>query len=44
FRGRRDRFFPPERGRERMTAMQAMGFRGLIWDSLIRYPEEAQPC
>jgi len=44
FRGHRDRFFPPERGRERMTALQAMGFRGLIWDSLIRYPKDAQPC
>ncbi|BDU71457.1 lipid biosynthesis B12-binding/radical SAM protein [Mesoterricola silvestris] len=45
FKGRRDRFFPPERGRERMAALRAMGFRGLIWDSLIRHPgQETPPC
>ncbi len=43
FRGRRDRFFPPERGRERMTVLRAMGFRGLLWDSLVRY-KEPRPC
>jgi hypothetical protein len=42
FRGHRDRFFPPARARERMEAMQALGFRGLLWDTLIRRPREAE--
>jgi radical SAM superfamily enzyme YgiQ (UPF0313 family) len=45
FRGRRGWFFPPERGRERMEALRSMGFRGLVWDTLIRFPEpESVPC
>lgn len=43
FRGRRNRFFPPERGRERMGVLQRMGFRGQIWDTLIRFPEKPSP-
>lgn len=43
FRGRRNRFFPPERGRERMEVLQGLGFRGQIWDTLIRFPKKPSP-
>ncbi len=33
--GRRDRFFPPENGQDRMNVMHRFGYRGLIWDQLI---------
>jgi hypothetical protein len=39
FRGHRDRFYPPERGRARMEVLHRFGHRGLIWDTLIRYPQ-----
>ena len=39
FRGHRDRFFPPERGRARMEVLHTFGLRGLIWDTLVRYPQ-----
>ncbi len=42
FRGRRDRFFPPSRASLRMETLRRMGLRGLIWPTLIRFPEV--PC
>jgi len=44
FSGRRDRFFPPERGRERLEVLQRMGFRGQLWDSLVRFPKASIPA
>lgn len=49
FRGRRDRFYPPERGRSRMEVLHDFGLRGLVWNTLIRYPQapeamEPSPC
>jgi lipid biosynthesis B12-binding/radical SAM protein len=34
-RGRRDRFFPPQEGQDRMNVMHRFGHRGLVWDQLI---------
>lgn len=34
-RGRRDRFFPPQNGQDRMNVMHRFGYRGLIWDRVI---------
>ena len=38
FKGRRDRLFPPSKGQEQMAVMRKFGYRGILWDSLIRYP------
>jgi lipid biosynthesis B12-binding/radical SAM protein len=38
FRGRRDRIFPPAEGRRQLELMRGFGFRGLLWDRLIRFP------
>lgn len=43
FRGRRDRFFPPERARERQETLRRMGFRGQLWDTMIRFPQSQPP-
>ena len=40
FRGRRDRIFPPSEGQKRLSIMYRFGYRGLLWDSLIRFPKE----
>jgi lipid biosynthesis B12-binding/radical SAM protein len=40
FRGRRDRIFPPGEGRKRLTVLHAFGYRGLLWDHLIRFPKD----
>lgn len=37
FQKRRDRIFPPHEGQLRLEAMKRFGFRGLLWDRLIRY-------
>jgi radical SAM superfamily enzyme YgiQ (UPF0313 family) len=36
FRKRRDRFFPPEEAQERQRLLIRMGYKGLIWDTLLR--------
>ena len=41
FRNRRDRIFPPAEGQKRLEIMQRFGYRGLLWDTLIKFPEEA---
>lgn len=35
-KGDRLRIFPPEKGQARMRAMQQMGYRGILWDTLIK--------
>ena len=40
FRGRRDRIFPPSAGQQRLEVMRNFGYRGLLWDQLIRYPKD----
>ena len=36
FRQRRDWIFPPEEGRRRHEALYRMGYKGLLWDTLLR--------
>lgn len=43
FRGRRDRVFPPTEGQKRLSILHRFGYRGLLWDSLIRFPA-GPPC
>lgn len=38
FRGHRDRFFPPSEALLRMATMNRFGYRGLLWDRLVRFP------
>ena len=38
FSGNRNRVFPPYKGAERLEVMKDFGFRGLMWDRLIRFP------
>lgn len=40
FKNRRDRIFPPSAGQERLSIMHRFGYRGLLWDSLIKFPKE----
>jgi lipid biosynthesis B12-binding/radical SAM protein len=40
FRNRRDRVFPPSEGQKRLGIMQRFGYRGLLWDTLIRFPKK----
>ncbi|MEJ2201032.1 MAG: lipid biosynthesis B12-binding/radical SAM protein [Desulfuromonadaceae bacterium] len=42
FRGRRDRIFPPPEGQKRLLVMRRFGYRGLLWDTLVRLPQSAQ--
>ncbi|MDP2874639.1 MAG: B12-binding domain-containing radical SAM protein, partial [Holophaga sp.] len=39
FQGRRDRFFPPETSQRVRTVMSRFGYKGLLWDSIIRFPK-----
>ncbi len=39
FKNRRDRIFPPSAGQERLSIMHRFGYRGLLWDSLIKFPK-----
>ncbi len=39
FRSRRDRIFPPSEGQKRLSIMHNFNFRGLLWDTLIRFPK-----
>ncbi len=40
FRGRKNRIFPPSEGLKRMAVMKGFGYRGLMWDQLIRFPKQ----
>lgn len=46
FKGCRERIFPPSRGQEHMAVLRKFGYRGILWDTLIRYPSSAErtPC
>ncbi len=37
FSGNRSRVFPPYKGAERLDVMKKFGFRGLMWDRLVRF-------
>jgi hypothetical protein len=37
FSKRRDRIFPPSDGLLRLGVLSRFGFKGLLWDQLIRY-------
>ncbi len=39
FNGRRDRIFPPSDGQEKMAVMNNFGFKGILWDHLIRFDD-----
>ena len=39
FKNRRDRVFPPTEGQQRLAIMQRFGYRGLLWDTLIKFPK-----
>jgi lipid biosynthesis B12-binding/radical SAM protein len=39
FKGKRDRVFPPAEAQKRLSIMHRFGYRGLLWDTLIRFPE-----
>lgn len=40
FMHRRNRVFPPSEGQQRLAVLQRFGYRGLLWDTLIRFPKE----
>ncbi len=42
FQNRRDRVFPPAEGQKRLSIMHRFGYRGLLWDTLIKFPKESQ--
>ncbi|MDY0213487.1 MAG: lipid biosynthesis B12-binding/radical SAM protein [Desulfuromonadaceae bacterium] len=39
FAGRKTRIFPPSEGLKRVAVMKGFGFRGLLWDKLVRFPK-----
>ena len=42
FRGHRERIFPPSAGRANLGVMHRFGFRGILWDMLIRFPQSPE--
>lgn len=40
FQGQRNRIFPPSAGQEKLAVMQRFGFRGLLWDKLVPFPQK----
>lgn len=40
FRGRRDRIFPPEECSSKIAIVKNFGFKGILWDRLIRFPSK----
>lgn len=40
FAGQPNRIFPPSEGLKRMAVMKNFGYRGLLWDKLVRFPRE----
>ncbi len=37
FAGQKNRIFPPSEGLKRLTVMKNFGYRGLMWDHLVRF-------
>ena len=42
FAGRPNRIFPPSEALKRITIMKNFGFRGLLWDQLVRFPRQKE--
>lgn len=42
FSGQKNRIFPPSEGLKRMAIMQGFGYRGLMWDRLLRFPKKIE--
>jgi len=40
FRGRRDRIFPPDECSSKIAIVKNFGFKGILWDRLIRFPSK----
>jgi len=40
FHGSNNRIFPPSEGLKRMEIMKNFGFKGQMWDRLVRFPKE----
>ena len=40
FQGQNNRVFPPSEGLKRMEVMKNFGFKGLMWDRLLRFPKK----
>ncbi len=40
--GRKNRVFPPSEGLKRIAVMRDFGYRGLMWDHLVRFPKARQ--
>jgi lipid biosynthesis B12-binding/radical SAM protein len=40
FRGRRDRIFPPDECNSKIAIVKNFGFKGILWDKLIRFPNK----
>ncbi|WP_020677811.1 lipid biosynthesis B12-binding/radical SAM protein [Geopsychrobacter electrodiphilus] len=40
FAGRANRIFPPSEGLKRLQVMKKFGYRGLMWDQLVRFPKQ----
>ncbi|MFW5501545.1 MULTISPECIES: lipid biosynthesis B12-binding/radical SAM protein [unclassified Maridesulfovibrio] len=40
FKKRRDRLFPPDQGQQRINIMKKFGFRGILWDQLIKFDDQ----
>lgn len=41
FSGNRERIFPPSDGQKKIAIMRRLGYRGILWDTLIHFPESA---
>jgi radical SAM superfamily enzyme YgiQ (UPF0313 family) len=39
--GRRDRIFPPHEGQRAASVLRAFGWKGLLWERMIRFPASA---
>lgn len=37
---RRDRLFPPDEGQKRINIVKKFGFRGILWDQLIKFDDQ----
>ncbi len=40
--GQKNRVFPPSEGLKRIAVMRDFGYRGLMWDYLVRFPKETK--
>jgi lipid biosynthesis B12-binding/radical SAM protein len=40
FKGRRDRVFPPDDCKKKIAIVKNFGYKGILWDKLIRFPRK----